>query len=272
MSDPTRTTSLRRSYAQKLRGSLSELNAAMRRGIVQNDTFGLQANVADPPVLSQTSDDEKIRQFMDWLETQEQRGVLQVIERDKNTFVRSAYSKGVRHADSALAQQGIEVPDEALAAMFSRPTHRDTLQRLYTRNYTDLEGITADMNTQISRRLTDGFARGQSSTQIGRNISDAVSSIGKNRATTLAHTQVIHAHAESTLNRFEEFGVDEVTVDAEVLTAGDQRVCPMCGSLEGTVMTVEEARSGEITHEGETFNPHPPFHPRCRCALLPVVS
>ena len=272
MSDPTRTQTLRKRYAQKLRGFYAEINSAARRGIIENDIFGLQANVSDPPVLSQSSSDEQIRQFMNWLEQQEERGILNVVERDNNTFVRSAYSKGVRHADAALAQRGIEIPDEELAAMFSRPTHRDTLQSLYTTNYNDLRGITSDMNTQISRELTQGFARGLSSTAIAANISSNVSSIGKNRATTLAHTQVINAHAKSTLNRFEEMGVDEVTVDAEVLTAGDERVCPICDALEGQTMTVEEARSGEMTHDGTTHRAHPPFHARCRCALLPVVT
>ena len=272
MSDPTRTQTLRKQYAQKLRGAFAEINAAARRGIVENDIFGLQANVSDPPHSSQSSSDEQVRRFMNWLEQQEERGILEVIDRDDNTFVRSAYSKGVRHADAALAQQGIEIPDEDLSALFNRPTHRDTLQSLYTTNYNDLRGITSDMNTQISRELTQGFARGLGSAAIASNISDSVSTIGKNRATTLAHTQVINAHAESTLNRFEEFGVDEVTVDAEVLTAGDERVCPICSSLEGETMTVEEARQGEMTHDGHTHRSHPPFHARCRCALLPVVT
>ena len=45
---------------------------------------------------------------------------------------------------------------------------------------------------------------------------------------------------------------------AEWSTAGDDRVCPLCGPLEGSVMTVKEAR-GLL-----------PRHPNCRCAWIPA--
>jgi len=45
---------------------------------------------------------------------------------------------------------------------------------------------------------------------------------------------------------------------AEWQTAGDERVCPLCEPLDGTVMTIEEAR-GLI-----------PRHPNCRCMWVPA--
>src|SRR5690606_28972829 len=41
-------------------------------------------------------------------------------------------------------------------------------------------------------------------------------------------------------------------------TAGDDSVCELCGSLEGVIFTVEEAR-GLL-----------PRHPNCRCAWIPA--
>jgi hypothetical protein len=43
-----------------------------------------------------------------------------------------------------------------------------------------------------------------------------------------------------------------------IVTAGDDRVCPICEDLEGITYTVEEASSVI------------PAHPNCRCAFVPV--
>jgi len=75
----------------------------------------------------------------------------------------------------------------------------------------------------------------------------------------MARTELANAYAEAQLDAFQQLGIDEVGVLAEWLTAGDDRVCELCGSLEGRTFTVEEAR-GMI-----------PQHPQCRCAWLPAI-
>ncbi len=276
MQDPTRSKTLRSQYASRLRGWYGKLNSQIRDSIISNDVFGLQqsSNEDDPselPNMSRMSSDRQIERFKSWLEQQERRGILEIISTDDNTYVRQAYSKGLKHADSALAEEGISVPEETVASMFNRPIHTDTLQRLFTRNYTELEGINNAMNQRINRELADGFSRGLNSTQIARNITDRVNDIGKRRAKQLAHSEVIRAHSDATLNRYEEMGVDDVTVQAEILTAGDRRVCPVCASLEGTTMTVQEAREGTFSFDGSSYPQKPPMHPMCRCAILPVT-
>lgn len=76
----------------------------------------------------------------------------------------------------------------------------------------------------------------------------------------MARTETIYAHAESTLDRFESVGVENVTADVEFRSADDSRVCPICESLDGNRYTIGEAR-GLI-----------PQHPRCRCAWSPIVD
>jgi len=147
-----------------------------------------------------------------------------------------------------------------LETVFRKPVHRDKLQLLYTRNFQALEGITDAVDKEVSRVLTQGLAEGVNPREAARRITDRVDKIGKTRATTLARTEIINAHAEGTLDRFERMGVDEVGVKAEWQTAGDSRVCPICASLEGSTFTIDEAR-GKL-----------PAHPRCRCAFLPVVN
>lgn len=303
--DPTRSQTLRRRYAQRLRGQFDALRAAINDGVGQRDVFGLASEL--PPLMraeslqprpprdlrddtfSFTTDDQKIERFMAWLRRQERRGVLEVIGSGDNQFVRAAYGKGLRHADAALNAEGLTVPDEELAALFNAPVHRDALQALFTRNFNELQGITEVMNQQISRELTDGFSRGLGPREMARNLTDRVEKIGKTRATTLARTETIRAHSTATLNRYEQMGVEAVTIEAEWLTAGDDRVCPICINLAGETWTIEEARSETITLGPDDVRPHvaegrslssftgefpvqPPAHPLCRCSFIPSLT
>jgi len=267
--DPTQSKTLRKRYAQRLRGQLATLSATVREWVQSRDLFNLRDGEAlqprdptppNPRDYQFTTDDRKVEAFLRWLRRQERRGVLEVIGPDDNPFVRSAYAKGIRHADQQLNAQGVTVPEQDLQAIFNTPIHRDALQLLYTRNFQQLEGVTEALNQQISRELADGFAAGENPTDIARRITDRIDKIGKTRATVLARTEVINTHATATLNRYERLGVEEVGAQVEFQTAGDSRVCPICASLEGTVYTIEEAR-GRI-----------PVHPQCRCAWLPVVN
>lgn len=295
--DPTRTKTLRSNYASRLRGRLAKLNAVIRETVGSDDLFGLRRDTLQPVppqspaegVYRFATDDEKIEAFMDWLRRQERRGILEVIHRDENTFIRQAYATGIRHADRALNAEGVTVPDRDLQALFNTPMHREALQTLFTRNFSELDGVTDAMNQQISRELADGFSRGLNPTTMARNIMDRINKIGKHRATVLARTETIRAHSTATLNRYEEFNVDEITVQAEWLTAGDARVCPICQALEGRTWTITEARESTVqlaksdisdfvpenrsasSFTGE-FPVQPPAHPQCRCSLIPEVT
>jgi SPP1 gp7 family putative phage head morphogenesis protein len=110
------------------------------------------------------------------------------------------------------------------------------------------------MDQQISGVLANGLAQGKGPMQIARDINNRVDKIGITRARVIARTETINAHAEATLNSYEEAGVEGVEVEAEFTTSGDNAVCPECDALSGKVFTLTEAR-GVI-----------PVHPQCRCS------
>lgn len=278
--DPTRTKTIRRQYAQNLRGELGRLNAAIRDGVQSRDIFGLSRNVQDSPVFRFERDDRKVEAFMQWLRSQIDRGLLEIIDYQHNTYIRSAYSKGLDHATAELQASGVQVSDVQASALINTGVHREALEMLFTRNFENLQGITNEMSMQMSRELADGFAQGLNPTEIARNLTDTVDTIGKRRATVLARTEVIRAHSEATLTRFENQGIEEVTTKAELLTAGDNRVCPICAALEGRTFTIQEAREetwefdppeGVPDSLGGEHALRPPIHPQCRCSLVPVV-
>jgi SPP1 gp7 family putative phage head morphogenesis protein len=197
--------------------------------------------------------------------------VLEAIDTDRNQFVRAGYERGLTHADVEARKIGLDVPDSSVAAVINRPIHRDELELIYTRDYSELEGITQAVSQQSNRMLADGLAAGEGPREIARRLTDRVDAIGKTRATTLARTSVIDTFNSAALKRYEELGAEGVTVRAEWQTAGDERVCKICQALEGQTWTIEEARSATVSVAGHSDIPvTPPAHPRCRCAIIPA--
>lgn len=281
--DPTGTKTIRDKYGQRLRSAFDDLITDIRTGIIEDDVFGLQVDTLAPPnkdfrFLSQPRQEAA---FSEWLENEIQNGPLEVITRNENTFIRSAYARGLQDADKALREQGMDVSEQEVQDLFNQGIHRNSLEQLYSRNFENLQNITTVMSEQISEELSSGFAQGENPRDIARRITDRVDKIGKTRATTLARTEIINAYSDSTLNRFEQMNVGSVTIRAEWLTAGDNRVCPICATLEGNSWTIEEAREQTFRYDAGESEPSslsgdypvkPPAHPSCRCRLTPQVQ
>lgn len=281
--DPTGTATLRRNYARKLRSAFATIITDLRTGIIEDDVFGLQIDALEPPsrVFRFLSDSRQVDEFNEWLEGELADGPLEVISRDENQFIRSAYARGLQDADRAMRQAGLDIESEDVEDLFNQGVHRQTLERLYTRNFENLQGITAEVSRQVSEELSVGLAQGENPRKIARRLSDRVDKIGRTRATTLARTEVINAYSDATLNRYEQMGSTRVTIRAEWLTAGDNRVCPICEALEGNTWTIQEAREETFTFQAGESDPaslsgeypvKPPSHPNCRCRLIPSVN
>ncbi len=108
--------------------------------------------------------------------------------------------------------------------------------------------------------MAQGLVDGSHPREIAKTMVEQIKSITKRRARVLARTEIIRAHAEGQLDGYEKLGISKVTGAVEWATAGDDRVCVECESMEGSLFTIEEAR-GLI-----------PLHPNCRCAWLPASA
>ena len=64
----------------------------------------------------------------------------------------------------------------------------------------------------------------------------------------------------ATIQEYRNWGVEGVTILGEWKTAGDDRVCEKCASMEGRVFTLDE------------IEPLIPLHPQCRCIALPWIK
>lgn len=265
--DPTKTTVLRAKYERELVRRFKMIKSQIRKKIITDNAFGMITNAGDFDFPTRTA---KVAAFNRWLDRMVKQGLLERTEGVpmesaaskswQNIYLRSAYQKGLAGAAGSMRSDGVEISDRWIDGGFYRPIHADAVGLIYIRAYSDLEGISKAMDTKISRTLAEGMAGGESMESIADDIDQAVDGIGIVRARMLARTEVIRAHAEATLNTYEEAGIEGVEVMSEFATAGDENVCPECEDLEKKgEFTLEEAR-GVI-----------PVHPNCRCAWLPVV-
>lgn len=272
--DPTLTSTLRNAFVGDVNKRFRAIKGDVRRIVEELDVLHLgrqsaENSAPDPRDYEFLSDSEKRQRFQAWLREQVDGGVLEpaegrAVRRGEHwtsQYVQKGYTKGVTDAGAKIRQQGSDAQVfENLEDIFNQPVHSSKIELVYTRAYDGLEGITQEMDTQISRELSNAISQGWNPRKAAREINDRVDAIGMTRARTLSQTEIIHAHAEGTLDRFESEGFTEVEADVEHRTADDSRVCPTCASLQGNTYTLAEAR-GRI-----------PIHPRCRCSWIPIVD
>jgi SPP1 gp7 family putative phage head morphogenesis protein len=299
--DPTRTLHLRNTFARAFRVKFAKLKAAIFRAIVTEDCFGLKP--PDPIfrriMVQETAlttpgheafafprSQDKVSKFMEWLQAQEQAGLLEVGTRPQlgqaiesawtDKYITDSYSRGIQRARYELAHAGYGVPSmEAtggVLASMSLPFHMDRVGLLYSRTFSELKGVTSAMDQIISRVLSQSMADGDGARVIARKLLTTISGVGdlsftdkigrfipaEQRAEMIARTETIRAFNEAALQEYRNWGAVGVSAEVEFQTAGDSRVCPRCASLQGKKYTLDEA-SGVL-----------PLHVRCRCCWLPV--
>lgn len=281
--DPTRTGAIRRAFMADMRRRFNRLKREVDQLVRVEDVFGL--DLPPPPSspgrtlarlerFAFISDPQKAKEFRAWLKGQIDEGILvlgpgggDLANPWTAEYIQRGYRKGTEHAYDAANRAGVISArdgqlffeggkNQFMSEAFNSPKGIERLQTLATRSFENLKGISADMSQQLNRVLVDGFASGKGARKIAREMSQQIEGITRKRALVIARTEVVHAYNEAQLDAFERLGVDDIGVMAEWSTAAN--ACPLCFELEGTVMTVKEAR-GIL-----------PRHPNCKCAWIPA--
>ncbi|MFC6825683.1 minor capsid protein [Halopelagius fulvigenes] len=260
---PTKTKTEQQQFAQKLRGGFASINTVIRRDVGRRDRLGLTPTAADAlrdiedlQTYAFATDSRKHEKFMAWLRRQFDRGVLEPVRNDAGEiqYVRSAYEKGIRHADTWLQQAGASVPAGTVADAFTRSIHIETVEQLYTRTFNELEGITSATGQQMSRVLSDALTQGWGAEKTARELTDRIDSYGKVNATRTARTEIPRAHNEAAKTRYREADVERVKILGH-------DPCEDCQEFVGNVYPIDD-----IPHGG------PPFHPQCQGTVIPVLD
>jgi SPP1 gp7 family putative phage head morphogenesis protein len=215
------------------------------------------------------SDPDKVKAFQQWMSEQLDATLLSSSQEQQwRAYIEAGYRKGAGRAfdDGKAAARGQQTldyyagtRDEFLRSTFAQPVSVERVKLLAGRSYDDLENVTSDMSTRMSRSLVDGLIQGKSPHEIARDLSGDLD-LSRSRAETIARTEIVRAHAEGQLDSMQQLGVDEVGVQVEWLATEDGNQCDECSDLEGSVLPIDEAR-GML-----------PRHPNCRCCWIPAIG
>lgn len=142
-----------------------------------------------------------------------------------------------------------------------------------------IERLAIDTNAQTVKALEDslneGIKQGENQAKLRNRVSDVYDQATKVRAELIARTEAIAASNEGTLEAYRQSPL--VTGKEWSANFG---ACEFCMSLNGKVVEIEKnfADKGTTLTVGEKtitvgyeHLSHPPLHPNCRCALLPVI-
>jgi hypothetical protein len=294
--DPTKSLVLRNTFSRKIRGRAKNVHKLMREAIIVRDCFGLSelstqqlsANLPGYRQFAFENDSQKIEAFIVWLrqiirsEIIDMRSIgNNVLSAWTSNYIMEAYRRGINRARSELRKAGFDVPDlddtgGAEAAM-KQPSHSKVLDNLAYRMLSTLEGAMTSLEKHISMVLSDSLQKGHSPEYIVRRINGVFTGKDRkelglaiilfgfvpimDRLDMIARSEIVRAIAESALAEYGYWGVEEVGLMAEWVTAGDDRVCPRCRTMSAQGPYNLQEAAGLI-----------PFHPLCRCFWRPISA
>lgn len=106
--------------------------------------------------------------------------------------------------------------------------------------------------------ISRGLIRGESYHNMASELSKKMSSSYSN-SRRLIETEVQAAQNKANLDNYKNNDIQKVEISAVL----DKRCCNNCANREGKIILVDKAVLGDNI---------PPFHPNCRCCLLPVID
>jgi len=280
--DPTNTRPLRGAFIDELARRFERLRELVQRTVgTENDALDLAANAEAEEAFEFDSDSGRVGQFYQWLRGALRDELLDPVPRSAQeagehwtaAFIRRAYVIGWNQATGLLFQRGASVENYDDEAILNLPIPQAQLRDLYTRTFEQLQGITDAAADTLREELTTGLNNGENPRKIARRLTEALESIERSRAQTLARTEIINSHSMAALDRYEDAGVGVVS-HSEWATADDDRVCAICRALDGREFTTAEMRTTTFEMDGVSFpvRLRPPAHPNGRCVLLPVIG
>ena len=286
--DPTRTTVLRNTAVRESNRRFEAMIKEITKAVFTEDVFGLQVYVTPGKnAFAFSLDSRKLQAFMDWLQTLVAEHIIDIEDIPQvgssmysswtDKYIVESYQRGMARARQEMIKAGYAVPIITaldLITPMQVPLHVESVGLLFMRTFNELKGITDTMSQAISRILAQGLIDGTNPRILARKLVAAINGKGvgelgitdtlgrfipaKRRAEIMARTEIIRAHHYATINEYKRWGVIGVNIKAEFKTAGDDRVCSICASLEGNLYTLDEAL------------PIVPVHPQCRCIMLPI--
>jgi len=266
--DPSKTLWISKKFFAELKKRMNLLKQEVERKIL-NYYPHITVNVYDFPV-----DPSYLESFSRWLDQnidaiifQAQLGTQARYQRWTDMYVTSAYKQGVTDAyiRGKFGRLTGLTPDQWLAASFSAPIHASRVALCYIRTYESLKNVSQVMANGIRTELAQGMIEGVNPKVVAKRMAEKIDGIGIRRAELIARTEIMRAHSEASLDTYESFEQEGITLLVEYLYANDDRVCDKCVEF-GTDENGNPKRFKVSESHGIL-----PLHPNCRCVWIPWI-
>ena len=106
----------------------------------------------------------------------------------------------------------------------------------------------------LNEHLLDCVKTGKTTKQLKQLLMNDFN-VSFNNADMLVRTELAHIQTQAAQQRYKDYGIKQV----EVFVDEDERTCPICAKHEGERYGINEKMPI-------------PFHPRCRCCVIPVIE
>ncbi|HQG06804.1 MAG TPA: phage portal protein [Anaerohalosphaeraceae bacterium] len=117
--------------------------------------------------------------------------------------------------------------------------------------------------SKIAAAVTEGIEAGAGAAQVAYKIRQSVNI--KEQSEAIARTELIWAHNEAAQKAWE---LSEVVEAKQWDSSADSRCCELCQSMHGKRVGLSETFRTALGEEVD----HPPLHPKCRCAIVPIIK
>lgn len=115
-------------------------------------------------------------------------------------------------------------------------------------------GNTDKLAETLNEQLIHCVTTGKKTTEL-KNLLQERFAVSYNNADMITRTEIAHIQTQAAQQRYRDYGIEQV----EVLVDKDERTCPICAKHEGEKYFINDRMPV-------------PFHPRCRCCMVPVIE
>ena len=112
----------------------------------------------------------------------------------------------------------------------------------------------AQLQDTLNNSLIECVAGGKKTSDLKKQLQERFN-VSYSKADMLVRTEMAHIQTQASQQRYKDYGLEQV----EVFVDEDERTCPICSKHEGERHSVNDTMPI-------------PFHPRCRCCVIPVID
>lgn len=190
-----------------------------------------------------------------------------VLGEKKEPFVRLTLLSGGERALRQIAEE--QVFDPVNPKVFSA---------LEKQRIGSVQSTNSDVIKRLRKTLAMGMELNETVPDLRKRVIGVFNSLERHVSERIARTETIWAWNEGAVQGYIQSGVVE---KKQWVSSGDSRSCDFCPTLDGKIISVEanyfeKGGKYEVGERSLSFVyedvGHPPLHPNCRCAIVPIIE